>query len=337
MRDAGLKVCSGGIVGMGESRKNRAAMLVQLANLEKAPESGADQQPGADSRHADGRCRPPRSLRVRPHHRRRPHHHADFLGPPLGRPPGNDRRTAGALFLAGANSMFYGDKLLTTGNPDVERDEALFERLGLTPVMAEAGFVDRKPGSTKLARVAARYGEGDFFAREIDRRMQERLDYVRIAPTRLEDLGCSRGSLPALGRRYPETLALASIWCRDAGPDRLSPSGLAPLARFLAVPEGPLLAAADACRLPLRSESQGLVWSTCSCIGSTTLPVLAEAHRVEVGGLQHVFHPGAGQLQGTARRLCRRLRPHPAHHRHARSGDMLVACGFADPVMDRKC
>jgi biotin synthase len=53
-------------------------------------------------------------------------------GAPVGRAPGDERRTVQALcFLAGANSIFYGDKLLTTGNPEADRDEALFARLGL--------------------------------------------------------------------------------------------------------------------------------------------------------------------------------------------------------------
>lgn len=134
VRDAGLKVCSGGIIGMGESRKNRAAMIVQLANLPKAPESvpinnlvpipgtPLAEQPRLDPFEfvrtiAAARITMPSS----------------WVRLSAGREEMSDELQA-LCFLAGANSMFYGDKLLTTGNPDVERDEALFQRLGLKAV-----------------------------------------------------------------------------------------------------------------------------------------------------------------------------------------------------------
>ena len=91
VRDAGINVCSGGIIGMGESRKNRAALIVQLANLPQAAGIGADQQPGADSRHAAGRQAAARPVRIRAHHCRCPHHDAGVLGASVGRPAGNER------------------------------------------------------------------------------------------------------------------------------------------------------------------------------------------------------------------------------------------------------
>jgi biotin synthase len=134
VREAGLKICSGGIVGMGETRKNRAALIAQLANMAKAPESVPINNlvpipgtPMADQPQLDpfefvrtiaaARITMPKS----------------WVRLSAGRQEMSDELQA-LCFLAGANSMFYGDKLLTTGNPDVERDEALFQRLGLQAV-----------------------------------------------------------------------------------------------------------------------------------------------------------------------------------------------------------
>ncbi|MCZ2088641.1 MAG: biotin synthase BioB [Burkholderiales bacterium] len=142
VREAGLAVCCGGIVGMGETRAQRAAFLAQLAVLEPSPESVpinhlvrvpgtplAD-QPGLEPLEfvrtiAVARLLMPKA-RVR-------------LS--AGRREMSDEMQA-LCFLAGANSIFYGDKLLTTGNADVEADRALLARLGLrarTVVHAEAG------------------------------------------------------------------------------------------------------------------------------------------------------------------------------------------------------
>jgi len=70
---------------------------------------------------------------------------------------------------------------------------------------AATPFVDRRQVARRFARAAANYPAGDFLAREIDRRMAERLDYVRLTPQRILDLGCSRGgSFAALQARYPD-------------------------------------------------------------------------------------------------------------------------------------
>ncbi len=133
VRDAGLHVCCGGIIGMGESRRDRAQFLVTLANLPQQPESVPINQlvrvpgtPLAGSEDVDpfdfirtiavARVMMPRAqVRLS-----------------AGRSEMSDELQALA-FLAGANSIFYGDKLLTTGNPDVARDRALLDRLGLRP------------------------------------------------------------------------------------------------------------------------------------------------------------------------------------------------------------
>jgi biotin synthase len=131
VRAAGINVCCGGIVGLGESRGDRVALLCELANLPEHPGSVPINQlvrvagtPLQDQGDLDplefvrtiavARILMPRS-RVR-------------LS--AGRSEMTDELQA-LCFFAGANSIFYGEKLLTTGNPDTARDDALFERLGL--------------------------------------------------------------------------------------------------------------------------------------------------------------------------------------------------------------
>ncbi len=134
VREAGINVCSGGIIGMGESRKNRAGLIVQLANLPKPPESVPINNlvpipgtPMADNARID-----PFEF-VRTIAAARITMPTSWVRLSAGRQEMNDELQA-LCFLAGANSMFYGERLLTTGNPDVERDEALFARLGLKAV-----------------------------------------------------------------------------------------------------------------------------------------------------------------------------------------------------------
>ena len=142
VRKAGITVCSGGIIGMGESLDDRAGMLMTLANMDPQPESV-----------------PINALVATP-------------GTPLGdRPPVDPvefvrmiatarilmpktkvRLSAGRLelsreaqllcFLAGANSIFYGEKLLTTGNPDIEADQALLRAAGFTPTLGTVELGD---------------------------------------------------------------------------------------------------------------------------------------------------------------------------------------------------
>jgi biotin synthase len=138
VRAAGLNVCCGGIIGMGESPRDRAQLLVTLAQLPEHPESVPINQlvrvpgtPLADAAPVDpfdfirtiavARIMMPRAqVRLS-----------------AGRESMSDELQALAL-LAGANSIFYGEKLLTTGNPDVERDRALLARLGMQAERAPA-------------------------------------------------------------------------------------------------------------------------------------------------------------------------------------------------------
>jgi biotin synthase len=131
VREAGMNVCCGGIVGMGESRRDRAQLLATLANLPQHPESVPINQlvrvpgtPLAEGPPVDG-LEFIRTIAA-----------ARILMPraqvrlSAGRSAMSDEMQALA-FLSGANSIFYGERLLTTGNPEVERDRALLQRLGM--------------------------------------------------------------------------------------------------------------------------------------------------------------------------------------------------------------
>ena len=131
VRHAGLKVCCGGIVGLGETRESRAGLLAQLASMDPQPESvpinelvqvegtplaGTSKLPWVEFVRtiAVARILMPRSM----------------VRLSAGRTAMNEAQQA-LCFFAGANSIFYGEKLLTTGNPEVQRDDALFAELGL--------------------------------------------------------------------------------------------------------------------------------------------------------------------------------------------------------------
>jgi biotin synthase len=134
VRKAGMHVCSGGIVGMGENLTQRAGLIAQLANLDPYPES----VPINNLVKVEGT----------------PLAQADDLDPlefvrtiavaRITMPVAQVRLSAGRqqmsdaiqalCFLAGANSIFYGEQLLTTGNPEVERDRTLLDKLGMYPL-----------------------------------------------------------------------------------------------------------------------------------------------------------------------------------------------------------
>ena len=134
VRDAGINVCSGGIIGMGESRRNRAGLIVQLANLPQPPESVPINNlvpiPGTPL--AENQRLDPFEF-VRTIAAARITMPASWVRLSAGRQEMSDELQA-LCFLAGANSMFYGDRLLTTGNPDVDRDDQFFARLGVKAV-----------------------------------------------------------------------------------------------------------------------------------------------------------------------------------------------------------
>jgi biotin synthase len=134
VRDAGMAVCCGGIIGMGEELEDRIGLIATLANLKPHPESvpinmlvKVEGTPLADAPCVDAldfvrtiavaRISMPNSV----------------VRLSAGREDMSDEMQA-LCFLAGANSIFYGPKLLTTPNPERDRDSRLFEKLGLTPM-----------------------------------------------------------------------------------------------------------------------------------------------------------------------------------------------------------
>ena len=134
VRNAGMNVCCGGIVGMGESRRDRVGLFQELANQEKHPESvpinmlvrvaGTPMENGSDldpiefiRSVAVARVMMPKS----------------YVRLSAGREKMSDEMQA-MCFFAGANSIFYGDKLLTTPNPETNDDMQLFERLGIKAI-----------------------------------------------------------------------------------------------------------------------------------------------------------------------------------------------------------
>jgi biotin synthase len=142
VRSAGLNVCSGGIVGMGETREDRAEMIVQLANLPEHPQSvpinNLVQVPGTPLDGVDpidplefvrtiaiARVVMPKSV----------------VRLSAGRTEMSDEMQA-LCFFAGANSIFYGDKLLTTDNPEAVKDMELLKRLGMTTTQPQPSQPD---------------------------------------------------------------------------------------------------------------------------------------------------------------------------------------------------
>ena len=143
VREAGLKTCCGGIVGMGEGRAQRAGLLMSLANLPEHPGSVPINrlvQVEGTPLHGTALLDPFEFVRT-------------IAAARILMPNAMVRLSAGRAemseelqalcFLAGANSIFYGEKLLTTGNPDVEADQALFAKLGIEgmPVVEESKTV----------------------------------------------------------------------------------------------------------------------------------------------------------------------------------------------------
>jgi biotin synthase len=134
VRGAGLKVCCGGIVGMGESRAQRAGLIAQLANLDPQPESvPINDLVQVEGTPLHGLPKLDWSEFVRTIACARIAMPAAFVRLSAGRAEMPEAVQA-LCFLAGANSIFYGDKLLTTGNPEAERDRALLDKLGIHPL-----------------------------------------------------------------------------------------------------------------------------------------------------------------------------------------------------------
>ena len=134
VREADINVCCGGIIGMGETRNQRAGLLAQLANMEQPPESvpiNLLTQVEGTPLHGTDALDPFEFVRT-------------IAAARITMPKSYVRLSAGRqsmsegiqalCFLAGANSIFYGEKLLTTGNPEADADKQLFAKLGLHPI-----------------------------------------------------------------------------------------------------------------------------------------------------------------------------------------------------------
>jgi biotin synthase len=152
VRQAGISVCCGGIIGMGETEADRIGLLHVLASLPEPPESvPINALVAVEGTPLAGRPRVDVWEMVRTIATARILMPAAMVRLSAGRVHLTEPEHA-LCFLAGANSIFAGDKLLTTPNPEADRDQALFERLGLKPRPAANGSTDRGP--------APRHGSG---------------------------------------------------------------------------------------------------------------------------------------------------------------------------------
>lgn len=138
VRDAGINVCCGGIIGMGESRRERAGLISQLANLNPYPDSvPINNLVAIEGTPLEGTAPLDPFEFVRTIAVARITMPKAVVRLSAGREQLDDGLQA-MCFLAGANSMFYGDQLLTTSNPQSQKDRALFERLGIRASDADA-------------------------------------------------------------------------------------------------------------------------------------------------------------------------------------------------------
>ena len=198
-------------------------------------------------------------------------------------------------------------------------------------------FVDTQQVRRNFSRAAAGYDDVAVLQREIGSRMLERLDYVKIAPQRVLDLGCGTGaSLLALGERYPKALVLGADFSEAMlGAARGQRSQLHWLLPFMRKRQAALLAA-DAQSLPFKAGTFDLLWSNLMLHWlDDPLPALREMQRtLSVGGLLmfSTFGPD------TLKELRASFADGGVHTQRFADmhdyGDMLLECGFSDPVMD---
>ncbi len=183
---------------------------------------------------------------------------------------------------------------------------------------------------TDFSAAAATYDEAAVLAKEVSLRMTARLDFVKLSPARVADIGCATGDgIRALQARYLQAFPLAIDY---------APAMLAEVASRTSWLErlrrrAPRCVAADVRALPLSGGSLGLAWSNLMLHWlDDPLPAFRELHRVlEVGGLLMFSTLGPDtlkELRAVGATTLRRF--HDMHD----LGDMLVAAGFADPVMD---
>lgn len=184
---------------------------------------------------------------------------------------------------------------------------------------------------------AAGYEAAAVLAREVARRMGERLDFVKLDPAAVLDIGCGTGAdLAWLGRRYPRARRLGC----DASLGMLARAAAVDggLFRWRSARRQPVRLCADANRLPLASGAVDLAWSNLAMQWlADPRPALAEAHRVlRLGGLLMFSTLGPdtlAELRGAFREADDgpHVLPFPDMHD---IGDLLLGVGFAEPVMD---
>ena len=186
-----------------------------------------------------------------------------------------------------------------------------------------------------FAAAAHSYDDAAVLAREVGDRMAARLDWVKVAPQRVADIGCATGDgIRELQQRYPKAQALAIDY---AFPMLGAVRQRTPRWQRL-IGRGPQLLNAEVCAVPLAANSLGLVWSNLMLQWlDDPLSALRELHRIlETGGLLSFATLGPDTLKelrvgagssGSGDTLRRFLDMHDL-------GDMLVAAGFGDPVMD---
>ena len=196
--------------------------------------------------------------------------------------------------------------------------------------------LDHRLVRDRFGSAANRNAAPDPLTREVARRMDERLDYIRIEPRRILDLGCGTGpDQEALARRYPSAQRILADFAWPALVRAQPPRTL--LRNLFSRSRNPTAVCTDASALPLATGCMSLVWSNLMLNWlSDPMPALAEAHRVlETGGLLMFSTLGPDTLrqlrealEDTAgKRIHRFIDMHDI-------GDALVRAGFSDPVMD---
>ena len=176
VRDSGMKVCSGGIVGMGESVRDRAGLLVNLSNLPVQPESvpinmlvkvdGTPLDNVDDLDHFEFiRCIAVARIMM-------PKSHVRLSA---GREAMNEQ-TQALSFMAGANSIFYGECLLTTPNPAAHKDRLLFDKLGIRPERGVVKHDDEAQAIELLKQVQNRQDEALFVDATLEMALDTTLD-----------------------------------------------------------------------------------------------------------------------------------------------------------------
>lgn len=185
-------------------------------------------------------------------------------------------------------------------------------------------------GAGNFAASAGSYDEAAVLAREVGRRMAERLDFVRLSPRRMADVGCATGDgIRELQRRYPRALPLAVDF---ASPMLAAVRKRSPLLARLRG-RTPRLVNADVRALPLASNCLDLAWSNLMLHWlDDPLPAFVELNRVLApGGLLTFAMLGPDTLKELRAAGATGIRRFPDMHD---VGDLLLAAGFADPVTD---